>query len=90
MEGTYRSIYKKNAQRDGCLISNLRFTIGYTNLLPEHRRLSPFLQSSRFSVISGLDPERNPMGNSRGEVAREHVQDQYGKSNRRIASKSKL
>lgn len=58
MEGTYRSIYKKNAQRDGCLLSNLRFTVGYTNLLPERRRLSsPLLQSSRFSVISGFDPE---------------------------------
>jgi len=41
MERTYRSIYKKNAQRG--YLSNMWFTIGYMYLLLEHRQLSSLL-----------------------------------------------
>jgi len=58
------------------------------NIGDYHRFYS--LAGLQFSVISGLDPEQNPMGNSRGKVARERVQEQYDKSNRQIASEQAL
>lgn len=66
MEGTYRSIYKKNAQRDGCLLSNLRFTVEYTNLPPEigdyHRRfysLPGVALVSEFDLENGIRQEKH-------------------------------
>lgn len=95
MEGTYRSIYKKKRTARRLFIIKPAIH-GYTNLPPKRRRLSSsLLQSSRFSIISESDLENdtqpgNTMEILAGKIARRHVQDQYGKSNRRIASESAL
>lgn len=96
MEGTYRSIYKKNVQRDGCLLSNLRFTVGYTNLPPKRRRLSSsLLQSSQFSIISRPDLENGiPTGNTLETLVGKSLADAFKintiNQTGRIASESAL